>query len=389
MQSVRLPSVRTIGFLYAMAGAAAGAISLFFRQSQNFYVFADAARALLRGEDLYVLRSADYFKYSPTFALIFLPFASVPASLGAPLWSLANFVVAFAGIRQLLQDDRERRLALLVALAGILLATDGDQSNLLVGGATLLALDAFERDHAATGASLVAGAGFVKVFPFAAAAFTLFSGRRGRCIAWLIAMTTVAAVVPLLVCGPRTLLGEYASWEHLLSRDSRNHGWSLMTVVQDSMRLPLPSVYMQVGAALVQTVPLALAGRHAADVAWRRTFASSLLCFFVLFNHRTEYASYVLSAMGTAIWWATCRASAARTGLLALVLLSPGPFFAWRDPSVTGLFSFVAAHRMFHPLRVLPLTWAWAWMMRDLWQRLWILKGSTRAQPEITDAHAR
>jgi Glycosyltransferase family 87 len=145
---IPLPSVRAIGFSYAIAGASAGAISLFFGQSQNYHVFVDAARALMRGEDLYVLRSADYFKYSPTFAFLFLPFACVPAWLGAPLWSLVNFAVAFAGICRALDGDRERRLALLVAFAGILLSTDGDQSNLLVGGATLLALDAFERSSA-------------------------------------------------------------------------------------------------------------------------------------------------------------------------------------------------------------------------------------------------
>jgi hypothetical protein len=372
-----------------MTGAGAGAISLFFGQSQNFHVFADAARALLRGEDLYVLRSADYFKYSPTFALLFLPFALVPAWLGAPLWSLANFAVAFAGIWRVMKDDREKRLALLAALAGILLATDGDQSNLLVGGATLLALDAFERDHASTGASLVAGAGFIKIFPFAAAAFTIFSPRRRRGLLWLLGATVVLAALPLLACGPKTLLSEYASWKNLLGRDSGNHGWSMMTVVQNSLRLRWPSAYMQVAATLVQAVPLALAARYPTAVSWRRTFACSLLCFFVLYNHRTEYASFVLSAMAAAIWWAASPASTAKTALVALVMLAPGPFFAWPDPSVTGVFSFIGAHRMYHPLRVLPLFFAWAWMMRDLWPRFGILKDAIHTNPEITDAHAR
>jgi hypothetical protein len=389
LQSVLLPSVRTIGFLYAIAGVGAGAISLLFGQSQNFHVFTDAAWALVRGEDLYVLRSADYYKYSPTFAVLFLPFASVPAWIGASLWSLTNFAVAFAGIGRAVQDDTERRLALLVAFVGILLCTDGDQSNLLVGGATLLALDAFERGHTSAGSSLIAGAGLIKIFPFGAIAFALFSSRRWRSIVGLAIATIFLAALPALACGPRTLLSEYASWKALLTRDSGNHGWSVMTVVQDTLRWRWPSAYLQVGAALVQAAPLAFAGRSAADVSWRRTFACSLLCFFVLFNHRTEYASFVLSAMGTAIWWATTPASPTKTALAVLVLLAPGPFFAWSDPSVTGFFSFVAAHRMFHPLRVLPLLFAWAWMMMGLWQRLGLLKGRTLEKPEMTDAHAR
>jgi hypothetical protein len=378
-----------MGFVYAIAGAGAGAISFYFGQSQNFHVFVDAARALVRGEDLYVRRSAEYFKYSPTFALLFLPLTLVPAWLGASLWSLCNFVVAFAGIRQVLRGDRERRLALLMAFAGILVSTDGDQSNLLVGGSILFALDAFERDRAPAGASLVTGAGFVKIFPFAAILFAFFSHRRWRCVAYFALVTIITALLPLLVCDPPTLWREYASWKHLLGWDLGNHGWSVMSAVQDTLGWQWPSAYMQIGASIVQVVPLAIATRRAPDATWRRTFACSLLCFFVLFNHRTEYASFVLSAMATAIWWASSPLSPAKTALALLVMLAPGPFFAWSDPSVTGVFSFIGAHRIFHPLRVWPLLVAWAWMMRDLWQRFGILEAAAPAKPEMTDAHAR
>jgi hypothetical protein len=192
-------------------------------------------------------------------------------------------------------------------------------------------------------------------------------------------MTAVAVAMPLLVCDPRTLFREYASWKHLLAWDHGNHGWSVMSLVQDTLPWRWPGAYLQVLAAVVQAAPIAAAGRCATDGPWRRTFACSLLCFFVLFNHRTEYASYVLSAIGIAIWLAASPGSLAKTTLAVSVLLAPGPFFAWQDESVTGFFSFVAAHRMFHPMRVLPLFLAWAWMMGEL----------IPAKHEITGAHAR
>jgi hypothetical protein len=389
VQRTQLPSTRSLCLLYLIAGLSAGAISLSFEQSKNFHVFGDAARALVRGDDLYVLRSLDYFKYSPTFALAFLPFALAPASIGAPLWSLANFALAFAGIERVLDTDWQKRVALSIALTGILLVTDGDQSNLLVAGAMLLALDAFERGLASTGAALVVGAGFIKIFPFAAAAFVVFSPRKWRGALYLFVMVIALAAMPLLVCTPRTLLAEYASWRHLLAWDYGNHGWSMMTVVQDGLHLPLPSVVIQVTATVVQAVPLVLGARFGTDARWRRTFACTLFCFFVLFNHRTEYTSFVLSAIAVAIWFATTLTSPAKTALVALVLLAPGPFFASPDDSVPGLFSFVAAHRTFHSLRVVPLFFAWVWMICDLFCRLALFKGSLPLNPEMRDAHAR
>lgn len=385
-----LPSAPTLRWIYLVAGLSAGAISLAAGQSKNFVVFAEAARALVRGDDLYVLRTVDYFKYSPTFALAFLPFAWVPSWLGAPLWGLANFGVACVGIERVIPDAAQRSMALAVALLGILWTTDGDQSNLMVGGAILLALDAFERGHALTGASLIVGSGFVKIFPFVAAFFAVLFDQKWRIFLYLFLTMVAFAAAPLLVCMPRALLAEYASWRRLIAWDRGNHGWSMMTVAQDSLHLRLPSAFIQVVAAVVQAAPVALGARFGTDAAWRRTFACALLSFFVLFNHRTEYTSFVLSAIAVTIWWATTPGSAAKTGLAFLVLLVPGPLFASPDANTGGALWWLAAHRIFHPLRVVPLFIAWTWMICDLVRRFAWRRGSVPlVDSEIRDAHAR
>src|SRR4051812_20206969 len=106
--------------LFVLAGIAAGAISWAAGQSQNFDVFSAAAGALLRGDDLYAKNAADYFKYSPTFALLFVPFTWAPAWLAAPLWSALNFGIVAWGIDRLFEAEaHKKRIAQLVALAGI------------------------------------------------------------------------------------------------------------------------------------------------------------------------------------------------------------------------------------------------------------------------------
>ena len=356
-------------FAYVLAGILAGALSWAFGQSQNFHVFAAAARAILRGDDLYVRRAADYFKYSPTFAVLFVPFTWAPGWLAATLWSVVNFIVAFVGIDRVVEDRRQKQVAWVVALAGIALATDGDQSNLLVAGTWFLAFHMFERSRSRVGAGLVLFGCFVKIFPALGAVFALFHPQRSRALVALGVATILWAALPLLVCTPRELGAEYASWARLVAWDQGNRGWSALPVLQDQLHLSWKNASLQVAGACVQAAPIVLGLRFGTDAAWRRTLACSLLVFAVLFNHRTEYASFVLSAVAVGVWCATTQPSKLVQALVVVSIVAPGPFFARPDPSVGGVFAFIAAHREFHPLRVIPLLCLWLFMQRDLWKR--------------------
>jgi hypothetical protein len=379
------PSRRALLALYALAGIAAGILSLAFGQSKNFHVFCAAARALLRGEDLYVLRAGDYFKYSPTFALLFVPFTWLPTAVAAPLWSLFNFGAAFLGIDRVVEDARQKRVALSVALAGIVLTTDGDQSNLLVAGALLLAFDAFERGRPAAGATLVLLGTYTKIFPLIGAAFALLRPGRLRHFGAMLAAAIGGLVLPLTVTEPRTLTSHYVSWWRLLARDHANEGWSAMGMLREGLGLHASNGALQLAGVLLQVVPIALGLRFAPDAAWRRTLACSLLVWAVLFNHRAEYATYVVSAVAVAVWIASADATPVVYALVLTALVAPGPFFARPDPSVGGVWTFLAAHRLFHPLRVAPLFAVWLLMLRDLIGRFVSVRVSIRISPS---AHA-
>jgi hypothetical protein len=366
---LRPPPRGVLFVLYIVAGLAAGAVSWALHQSLNFDVFVAAARALPRGDDLYVLRSRDYFKYSPTFALAFSPFTLLPPVVGAPLWSAVNFGAAYVGIDRAVPADDQKRHALSVALAGIALGTDADQTNLLIAGAILVAFDAFEHGRSALGSSLLAAAAFIKVFPALGALLALFRPRRAHSLVAMVLAAAVLALLPLAVCTPGVLLGEYRSWLALLAWDRHAHGWSVMSALQDGFSFGAGALGVQLVGAVVLATPMALGASLGTDRPWRRTAACALLSFVVLFNHRAEYASFVLPAVGLGVWLATSARSPVKTALVVLALIAPGPFFARPDPSVTGVLAFLGAHRVFHPLRVLPLFAAWIWMLADLMQR--------------------
>lgn len=367
-----LPSRRLLAGVYIACGIVAGSLSFALGQSKNLEVFRHASRALLAARDLYDGSSVDWFKYSPAFALLFLPLAVIPASLAAPLWGALNFGAAFAGIDAATRErgdgradpsDTRTRIALLAALPGIVLATDGDQANLLVGGSMLFAFAAFERSRLTRAAAAVALGALVKIFPLAAALFALPHRERERGLFRVVAAIAVGLVLPLVVLRPAELAEEYASWLALLRADHATRGWSLVTIVRD---LGGSALSVQLGACAVLLLPVLGALLVPTDHRFRRTFAASVLISIVLCNHRSEYTSFVLASIGAALWFAEGPRTAPRIALLVLASIAHGPVFVHDDPAFGGPLSVLTAHRLFHPLRLVPLTIVWLLLQRAL-----------------------
>ena len=62
------------------------------RHNNNFEIFRTSWDNLVAGRNLYVasVNHQDFFKYSPTFALLFAPFAILPFTAGVLLWNAVN-----------------------------------------------------------------------------------------------------------------------------------------------------------------------------------------------------------------------------------------------------------------------------------------------------------
>jgi hypothetical protein len=75
------------------------------RPKGNFEIFRTSSRHLLTGQDLYAEypgEHVDRYKYSPTFALLFEPFALLPWPLALFLWSALNALLLFVAVERVL-----------------------------------------------------------------------------------------------------------------------------------------------------------------------------------------------------------------------------------------------------------------------------------------------
>ena len=174
---------------------------------------------LEEGTDLYApdpARHRDIFLYSPTFAVLFAPFALLPFWLGLLLWDGLNVGLWWLAVGRLL-PARSALIVRSLLFFEVLRTTQHSQSNALLTALILLAFVALEHGRQVGGALAVALGAFVKVFPLGAAGFALFHPRRLRFAVLLLVAVAVLAALPMLLVSPESWADQHASWGERLA----------------------------------------------------------------------------------------------------------------------------------------------------------------------------
>ena len=272
----------------------------------NFLIFRAASRHLLAGSDLYAAypaEHADFYKYSPTFALLFAPLAYIPFHLAMLLWNALNAGALFVALGMVLP----RRLAT-VARAIVFLDMVGSlqnvQSNALVSALIIFTFAAYERHHTALGSMAAVAGTYVKLFPLAGVSFAIFHPRKVRVAVALVLGIVVFALLPLLVTSPHTLLAQYASWRAIEATDALYRGFSVMHMLELLFHRGWPNWPVQLVGVLLLVAPIVLQRSRWHEWELRRLYLCSVLVFCIIFNHQAESPTFVIGVAGVAIWFA-------------------------------------------------------------------------------------
>ncbi|MEO8909438.1 MAG: glycosyltransferase family 87 protein [Gemmatimonadaceae bacterium] len=332
-----------------------------FSFPNDYAIFRASYLNLVSGQDLYVIRLSqahDYFKYSPTFALLFAPFAVLPFVVGLFLWNALNATSLFFAFQMLYRDGRAPLALALVALP-TLRSMQSAQSNSLVAALIIVAFVCFERGWIWRGAIAVGLGAVIKIFPLAALSFAL--PRRERLKAFSISVLVIAVLValPLVVVPPSELIAQYRSWSTLESREATLLGASLMAVLHDA-GLELPAWPVQSAAVITVLGVLAARWNQWKDRQFRLQFLGFVLVFCVLFNHRAERQAAVIAVSGMAIWFLASAPVWWRVLVLAVVFALVSVVGADVVPGT--IKAALPAHARFP----IPLTILWLVMLTDL-----------------------
>jgi hypothetical protein len=353
---------------WAMAGAWVAAVIVASlqagaRHNNNFEIFRTSFHNLVAGRNLYVasVNHYDFFKYSPTFALLFAPFAIVPFTVGMFLWNAVNAGALYWSLGRVLDPPlatAARGIVFLEALGSM----QNAQSNALSAGLMILAFSELERRRELTAALAVAYGTLIKIFPLAAAVFALFRPYRLKNFAlYGIMIAAMAIVAPLMVTSPDRLGTQYRGWEQISKTDALTRGYSVMEHVHLLTGTDWPNWPIQLLGLVILLAPL-IRFTFWGHGRFRLLFLASVLMFCVLFNHKAESPTFVVALAGVAIWFLVVErgrlAWAALTLVVVLCVLSP-----------TDVMPERLQQNFFQPykIRTLPVLLVWILVQVELW----------------------
>ena len=291
--------------------------------ASDFAIFRAASHNLAAGLDLYVVRpeqAQDLFKYTPSFAALFTPYAALPVGIGLAVWNLTGALLLLVAMRQLLPPREALGAQILVYLA-MLRNAQSAQSNSLIAALMILGFAAVERERQWPAAGYIAVGAAIKVFP-AAAALVVWPHRHRRRFAMALAMVGVLlAALPLLIVSASTLRMEYHSLWSLHGLQRSDVGLSAMAVLSAVWGRTLPQWMVQMAGTVILALPLLAARRvWSQRPLLRQKLLASILLYCVLFNHKAEASSYVIALAGVAVWWGSSPRQAWRLWVALLVV---------------------------------------------------------------------
>jgi len=318
----------------------------------TFFTFQESFFDLIHHQPLYPGHSNNVFKYSPTFALFFAPFAALPAGAGMFLWIAVNFMAFFSAIWFLPLRRLDRILMLWVSLFDLMTALRDWQSNGLVVAAILGAFLCLSKGWPEAAALCVIAGLNIKIYGAAGAVFFLFYPHKFRFLAGLGVIGLTAFLLPLAVISWSELLAQYRGWYEILHHDASGYvKLSVMGLIRRCTGWTPPVPATEIIALAAMLLPLARVHLYDQPV-FRLRLAASILLGVVIFNHMADRQAFAIAAAGAVLWYVLSKRDYFRTALfLSIVVFSSG--------------------HVLHPLaiKVVPFAIIWIILQVELWRQ--------------------
>lgn len=304
----------------------------------NFIVYRNSFYHLIHRSRMYGFIPAeqdDQFMYSPTFALLFAPFALPPKYIGIVLWCVFNVIILFYAIRLLPFEERKKALIYWFILFDLIATIQNVQANPLVCSLFIFTFVAFERKQTAFAAFFVSLSFFIKIFGLMGAALFLLYPERLKFIGWAVVWSAVLFLLPLCIVSLKELTEYYRCWFNVMQDIHQHYTDNIyisVTRMIDGIRGAVMNdatrYCIQLGALAVFCVKY-LKYKMFDSSLFRLLFLSSMMIWCIIFNHASETNHYVIAMTGVGIWYVSRTRHTTDLILLvfALVLSMSSSFF--------------------------------------------------------------
>ncbi len=313
---------KVLAILYVLITIIGIAQIIGFGHVNNFAIFRGSSHHMLQKLPLYVEYPKEYFDlfyYNPTFPMLFLPFALLPAKLGIITWMTFTMALAFVTYKALPLDDQQKKIFILLMAFDLLNNITHTQTNPIFLSFMLLTWVFMERDKPVWAALFAVLSFLIKGYGGIIGVLCLFYKSWYKVvlysIAWLIALHGLL----LLFISPQLMMQYYTDWLHIISSDTIKESCSVYGVVTN-LHLAIPERYILATAGIIMAAYLGM--QIFLKQRNREHIIAFLLIWVIVFNRASEPATYIIAIAGVIIWYLARPKTLFSTTLFWITILS-------------------------------------------------------------------
>lgn len=334
-------SLRNVLILGAIVALGVTLSEVLRDKQANFYIFQLATRDFWNGVMPYgenwFRHGFDYYLYTPTFNVLFAPFAYLPWHLGEFLWNFTNYTLFALSIYTFPRfDSRTKALILLYLLPILATAQLSFQYNVGVAAMFVFAFTLLETRRAwcsVAAVAIIMLSATTKIYGLAELALLIFYPRFWRNMLWAALFGVVLVALPLVKLSWGELVQYYDMWGQSLSVHKATRSWQTFYDIKlfswGAIRYTLMP-FIQVGVFVVLSVFVLIRRKLWGEFSFRVGALACIMGWCILFGNSSEGHTYLIALTGYLLWWwslpVTARGGFLRTlywGMLVVMVLMP------------------------------------------------------------------
>ncbi len=330
----------------------------------NYMIFKYSFFHLVNGTNLYTIYPAqhwDFYKYSPTFALLMGVLAYLPNVIGLSIWNLLNGVALFFAIRMLPFNSKAQSILMWFVANELLTCFSNSQSNGLMCALIIAAYGCMQHSKFMWATLWLVLATYIKVYGAIGFCLFLFYPGKLKFVGYAVMWTIIFAALPLTVTPLHTLVWQYHNWADLMIADATSStGLSVAGWLESWFGIQNSKTYVTVIGILLFLIPFVRINQYKNEV-YRLLILASMLIWVIIFNHKAESPTYIIAVTGVGIWYYAMPKAKWRMAVLWMVLI-------FTCLGTTDLFPMYVKQHFIYPYKIkaFPCIVAWCVVLADL-----------------------
>ncbi|MBX2907350.1 MAG: DUF2029 domain-containing protein [Taibaiella sp.] len=340
-------------------------IGKYLTEYNNYKIFKHSWFHLLNGTNLYGLypdEHWDFYKYSPTFALLMSSMSYFPDMLGLSIWNILNAITVFFAIRTLPFKDKTQAMLMWLTAMELLTCLQNNQSNGLMCGLVIAAYGCMEKGKPMLATLWLALSVYIKVYgAIGFCLFLFYPQYRIKFALWGTIWMVLFAILPLVVTSPSTLVWQYLNWAALMKADAAAAtGLSVAGWLHTWFGLDNVKSAVSIGGLLLFLAQFVRVDLYRNEV-YKILMVASMLLWVVIFNHKAESPTFVIAVAGAGIWY---YARPKATWRLVTILV----VFIFTSLSTTDIFPPPVRKALIYPytIKAVPCILAWCVVLLEI-----------------------